>query len=209
VVAGSKLRLSVAGFADGAALRVSITDQPDFVVTAANGSYIWETYVPLSAPSKTFLIHAADATGASADGSYTVKSLTESKLQLVKTQGDAQTGAPGALLAQKLRVQLQDETGTPVIGVAVTFAASPGGQLLSSATTVTDSTGQAEAAVRLPLAEGLALYTAEAARLVSTFSARAAASSLTNYPVFLQSDAAYGGATLGKGPATIAQKALC
>jgi uncharacterized protein (TIGR03437 family) len=205
VVAGSRLRLSVTGFADGATLRVSVTDQPDFVVTAPTGSYIWETFVPLSAPSKTFTIHAADSTGVTADGSYSVKALTESKLQLVKTQGDAQTAAPGAQPAQKLRVQLQDENGTPVIGIPVTFAASPGAQILS-ATTITDSTGQAEAAVRLPLAEGLALVTAEAARLVSTFSARAAAVSLPNYPTFLQSDAPYGSTALGKGTATVAQK---
>src|SRR5207249_1077243 len=119
------------------------------------------TYVPLSAPSKTFTVHAVDESGASADGSYTVKSLAESRLQLVKAQGDAQAGAPGAQLAQKLRVQLQDSSGTPVIGVAVTFAASPGGQIVSAAAS-TDSAGQAEAAVRLPLGEGLALFTAEA-----------------------------------------------
>src|SRR5207249_6909556 len=186
-------------------LRVSVTDQPDFVVTTANGSYIWETYVPLSAPSKTFTIHAVDAGGVTADGSYTVKSLSESKLQLVKAQGDAQIAAPGAQPAQKLRVQLRDENGTPVIGVPVTFAASPGGQIIS-ATALTDDSGQAEAAVRLPPGEGLALFTVEAARLVATFSARGAAVSLTNFPVFLQSDAAYGNATLGKGPATVAQK---
>ena len=156
VVAGSRLRLSVTGFTDGATLRVSVTDQPDFVVTAANGSYIWETFVPLSAPSKTFTVRAVDSSGVTADGSYSVKSLTESKLRLVKTQGDAQTAAPGAQPAQKLKVQLQDENGTPVIGIPVTFAASPGAQLVST-TAITDETGQAEAAVRLPPAEGLGL----------------------------------------------------
>ena len=60
-------------------------------MNAASGSYIWETFVPLSAPSKIFMIHAADSSGVTADGCYTVKALTESKLQLVKTQGDAQT----------------------------------------------------------------------------------------------------------------------
>jgi len=59
------------------------------VVTAASGSYIWETFVPLSAPSKTFFVHAADASGVTADGSYAVKSLTESKLRLVKTHSRA------------------------------------------------------------------------------------------------------------------------
>ena len=206
VVAGSRLRLSVTGFPDGSALRVSIADQADFVVPAPNGAYSWETYVPLSAPSRTFAIHALDTkTGAAADGSYTVKSLTESRLQLVKTQGDAQTAAPGAQLAQKLRVELRDENGTPVIGVPVTFAASSGGQIVPS-TAITDESGRAETSLRLPLAEGLALVTAEAARLVATFSARSAAVSLANFPAFLQSDAAYGNTALGKGPATVAEK---
>ena len=206
VVAGSRLRLSVSGFADGSTLRVSITGQQDFLVTTVNGSYTWDTFVPLSAPSQTFMIHAVDTSaGVTADGSYTVKSLTESQLKLTATQGDSQSGAPGAQLAQTLRVQLTDSSGTPVIGIPVAFAASTGGQILS-ATAVTDNSGQAEAAVRLPLSEGLALFTATAARLVATFSARAAATSLTKYPTFLQSDAPYGSTALGKGSATIAQK---
>ena len=206
VVAGSRVRLSVTGFADGSTLRVSITGQPDFVVTTSNGSYTWDTFVPPSAPSQTYLIHAVDSSaGTMADGSYTVKSLAESQLKLAPTQGDGQSGAPGAQLAQTLRVQLTDSSGAPVIGIPVTFAASTGGQVLS-APAVTDSFGQAEAAVRLPSSEGLALFTATAARLVATFSARVAATSLTRYPSFLQSDASYGTTTLGKGAATIAQK---
>ena len=206
VVAGSRLRLSVTGFTDGSPLRVSITEQPDFVVTAPNGSYSWETYVPLSAPSRTFAIHAVDTrTGATADGSYTVKSLTESRLQLVKVQGDGQTAAPGAHVAQKLRAELRDENGTPVIGVPITFAASSGGQIVPL-TAITDEAGQAEASLRLPFVEGLALATAEAARLVTTFSARATAVSLTNFPTFRQSDAPHGGIALGKGTATVAEK---
>jgi len=52
VVAGSRVRLSVTGFADGSTLRVSITGQQDFVVTTTNGSYTWDVFVPLSAPSQ-------------------------------------------------------------------------------------------------------------------------------------------------------------
>ena len=206
VVAGSRLRLSVNGFADGSTLRVSISGQQDFVVTTVNGSYTWDAFIPLSAPSQTILVHAVDTSdGTAADGSYTVKSLTESQLQLAATQGASQTGAPGAQLAQTLRVQLTDSNGTAVIGAAVTFAASSGGQIVSS-TGVTDSAGQAEAAVRLPASEGLALFTATAGRLVATFSARAAAMSLTKFPTFLQSDAPYGSTVLGRGTATVAQK---
>src|SRR5260370_4471085 len=77
VVAGSRLRLSVNGFADGSTLRVSISGQQDFVVTTVNGSYTWDAFIPLSAASQTILVHAVDSSsGTSADRSYTVKSLT-------------------------------------------------------------------------------------------------------------------------------------
>src|SRR5205823_306100 len=87
VAAGSRVRLSVTGFADGSTLRISITGQPDFVVTTANGAYSWDIFVPLSTPSQTYLIHAVDTSaGTAADGSYSVKSLTESQLKLAPAQ---------------------------------------------------------------------------------------------------------------------------
>ena len=207
VVAGSRLHLAVAGFDDGATLRVSVSGQPDFVVTAPNGSYTWDTYVPLGAASRSVAIHAVDMAnaGASADGSYTVKALSSSSLQLAKARGDGQSGALGALLAQALQVKLQDAGGNGVSGVPVAFAASSGGRIVS-ASAVTDAAGQAQAVVRLPAVAGLALFTATASGQVATFSATAAAMSLANYPAFLQSDAPYGVSVLGAGPASIAQK---
>lgn len=206
VVAGGRLRFSVTGFADGATLQISIAGQPDFMVTAANGSYTWDAYVPLSAQSKTIAIHAVDmSSGTAVDGSYTVKALASSSLQLAKTQGDAQSGAPGAALAQALQVRLQDASGNPVSGLPITFAASPGGQILT-ASSITDGAGLAQATVRLPTSPGLALFTAQSSGQVATFGATVAAISLANYPVFLQSDAPYGVALLGKGSASVAQK---
>ncbi len=210
VVAGSRLHLAVTGFADGATLQVSISGQSPFVVTAATGSYAWDTYIPLTAASSSVTIQATDITngasgGALTSGSYAVKALSSSTLQLAKTQGDTQTGAPGAKLAQSLQVRLQDGSGNPVSGIPVTFGASPGGQIITS-TTMTDGSGLAQATVRMPPAPGLALFTAQAGSQVATFSATAAAMSLNNYPTFKQSDAPYGVSVLGAGPASIAQK---
>ena len=210
VVAGSRLQTAVTGFAPGAILDVSITGQPDFVVNTANGSYTWVSYVPLSAGAKTVTIQALDITngptgGAAASGSYTVKALTSSSLQIAKAQGDSQSGVPGAQLALPLQAQVQDSNGNPVSGITVAWVASPGGQIVSS-TSVTDGSGLAQATVRMPPSVGLALFTAAANGQVATFSATAAAKSLSNYPAFLENTAPYGTAILGKGPATIAQK---
>ena len=203
VVAGSRLRLSVSGFPDGSTLRVSVTGQADFVAAAKNGAFGWEVYVPLTAASATVRVQAADpASGASAETSYTVRALSESRLQLTKVQGDGQVGPPGAVLPQRLRVALKDESGAPVPGVAVTFSASPGAQVMSGGSAVTNDRGEAEAAVRLPSSEGISLVTAESVRVVSTFSLRSAAAQLNNFPRLTQSV----DALLGGGPARIAQK---
>ncbi|MEO7653110.1 MAG: Ig-like domain-containing protein, partial [Bryobacteraceae bacterium] len=127
--------------------------------------------------------------------------MSESKLALAKTQGDGQSGPPGALLSQRLRIAVRDETGNPVAGVGVTFTPSPGAQVISS-TPVTDNSGQAEASIRLPLSEGVVLVSAEAARLVTTFNLRTTPVQLSNFPKLTQDSSSL----LGAGPATIAQK---
>jgi len=199
---GSRVRIGIGGFAAGSTVRVSISEQPDFVVQLPAGAYSWEAYVPASARSSTVLIRAQDTKGsAAADGSYQIKALAEQRLQLTKVRGDAQSAAPGAQLPQALRVLLKDEAGNPVAGVAVRFTASPGAQATPSSA-VTDAGGEAEATLRLPPAEGVALCTAEVQRQIVTFSARATPSTLANFPRFTQA----GDAPLGKGSGTLAQK---
>ena len=202
VIAGSRVRLTVSGFDAGAKLSVSITGQPDFEVTVLTGAYSWEAFVPATAASGTVQVRAVDAgSSKSAEGSYQIKAAAEAGLQLKKLKGDAQIAPPGALAPQPLRVSLRDDRGNPVAGVSVRFAASPGAQI-APASALTDQNGEAEAALRLPSSEGIALATAEASRLVVTFSAQAARVALTNFPKFTQT----GDAPLGKGPGTIAQK---
>jgi uncharacterized protein (TIGR03437 family) len=137
----------------------------------------------------------------SAQTSYTIRAASSVALTLAAVSGDMQTGAPGAVLGTPLTVVLKDSLGNPAPGQAVTFTASPGGQIVSSST-ATDANGNASAVLRLPASASLALVTAQAAHQVVTFSASAAAFSLTNFPAISQVVAG----TLGKGMDTIRAK---
>ena len=202
VTAGSRVRLTVSGFAAGERVRVSVSGQTDFEVTALTGAYSWEAWVPGNAAAALVLVRATDAQGAkAAEGSYRIRTIAETRYQLAKLLGDAQTGAPGALLPKPLRISLRDESGSPVSGAQVRFAASPGAQVVP-ATAVTGDNGEAEANLRLPAWEGAALATAEALRQVATFSALAGRSTLTSFSGFKQT----GDALLGQGPGTLAEK---
>ncbi|PWU09764.1 MAG: hypothetical protein C5B51_05610, partial [Terriglobia bacterium] len=202
VLSGTAVHLVAGGFNNGATVRVSQTGQPDFVVTLTSGAYAWDVQVPSAASSGAVTIRAADVnSNAAAQATYTVRNVASAALTLSTLSGDHQSGAPGALLPQKLAVVVQDSSGNPAPGQTVTFAASPGAQV-TPASVVTDAGGMATAALRLPVAEGVALATAQAARQVVTFSARAAAQSLTNFQALSQ---AVDG-TLGNGADSIRQK---
>ena len=205
ITAGGTVQLAVIGFANGGTIRISLSGQPDFVASTANGAYSWSVYWPLTSASQTIAIHAVDtrAASAAADGTLTVRGFSSTRAQLAKAQGDNQSGLPGALLATPLVVVLTDSSGNPVSGAQVTFEASAGAQL-SAATAVTDSAGHASTMLRLPGAKGVAGVTARStlAPQPVTFSANAAPSTFANFPSLQQS----GGAQLGNGSPTIAQK---
>jgi uncharacterized protein (TIGR03437 family) len=205
IAAGSRARLAIVGFPNNSTIRVSISGSPDFLVTSANGAYSWEMSIPLTSKSGIVAIHAADTKGPStADGTLTIKGFIDNRLPIAKVQGDNQTGMPGAALPLSLRIALKDSSGSPVVGATVVFQASPGAQL-STATTVTDSSGQAETFLRLPAIEGVTAVTADVPSIAQnpvSFYARSAASSLSNFPQLTQA----GNIPLGRGTATIAQK---
>jgi uncharacterized protein (TIGR03437 family) len=200
VLSGSFVHLTVGGFNNNAAVQVSITGQPNFQATLSGGAYVWDVYVPATASSGTVVVRAVSGALA-AQTSYTIRAASAVALTLAAVSGDMQTGAPGAVLATPLTVVLKDTLGDPAPGQAVTFAASPGAQIVSSST-VTDANGNASAVLRLPASASLALVTAQAAHQVVTFSASAAAFSLTNFPAISQVVAG----TLGKGTDTIRAK---
>ena len=206
VLVGTRLRLAVGGFADGATIQVTVTGQPDFTVKTTTGAYAWETIVPLTAKSGPVAIHAVDtATNAVADGIYTVRTALELTLQLLKASGDGQTGFPGAVLGIPLDLLVKDTSGSPVAGIPVLFQVSSGADLVSSSA-VTDDAGHASAQVRLPSREGLTLVSAAAGKTVVTFSAQAQRGSLLNFPKQSQSVPPATDVPLGNGSGTITDK---
>ncbi|MBI2687918.1 MAG: hypothetical protein HYX27_16540 [Acidobacteria bacterium] len=182
-VAGSRIRLAAGGFPDNSTLRVSTTGLPDFIVRATNGSYAWDAWIPADSPSRTVTVRAVVTTASTtaAEATYSVRSAAESRPKLTKVRGDAQSGAPGTRLPIPLRVNLKDESGSPLVGVTVTYAASPGAEI-SPRSTSTDINGDAEAVLRLPSGSGIALATAEASRQVVTFSAQVTGTAVSNFP---------------------------
>lgn len=181
-IAGSRIRLSIGGFPDNAAIRVSVTGQPDFNVRVRNGSYSWDAWIPPDATTRTITVRAiATATNVVAETTYSVRAAIDARLRLTKTRGDAQSGAPGTRLPIPLRVNLRDETGIPLVGVAVTFEPSSGGAIAPSAAS-TDINGDAETTLRLPAAEGIVLVTARASNQVVTFTARIAGTTVSSFP---------------------------
>ncbi len=207
MAAGGRAHLAIIGFPNNSTIRVSVSGQPDFLATTADGAYSWDMFIPLSSKSGTVSVHAADTGGTStANGTLAIKGfdLASNRISIAKVQGDNQTGSPGALLPLSLRIALLDSSGTPVMGAPVVFQGSPGAQL-SLTTASTDSSGQAETFVRLPASLGVTLVTANSPSIAQnpvTFGALSAASTLPGFP---QLQAA-GSTPVGNGTATIGQK---
>ncbi len=200
VPAGSRVRLAVSGFADQSSLRISISGQPDFVVNTKTGSYSWEAYVPANATGATVTVKATQMNGStSAQGSYLVRSVAEARPHVVKLEGDNQVGVAGGVLAKSLKVAVRDDAGNAILGIPVSFEASPGSQILSSSQN-TDVNGEASAILRLAASEGVVLATARVSGSAPvTFSARVADSTVNNFPKFLQS----GETPVGDGTGTM------
>jgi uncharacterized protein (TIGR03437 family) len=197
------VHISVAGFANGASVRVSQTGQADFVVTAPNGAYAWDAWIPASAAAGVVTVKAADAanSASSATATYTVYTTAANAMTLAVVSGDQQTGPPGAALPLPLTVMLKDQNGNPVAGQTVAFAASPGASV-APASAVTDANGTASASLRMPMAEGISLATATSGKSILTFNEKSQAASLANFPALSQNVSG----TLGNGADTIQNK---
>ncbi len=182
VIAGSRVRLALGGFGENRRIRVRTTGEQDFFVQPLNGAFAWDLLVRANANPGTITVSAEDTErNVSARTTFTVRALADARPRLTKVRGDGQAGPPGSLLAVPLRVQLLDESSNPLAGVAVTFTPSPGGSLARFAA-VTDSNGEAEAVLRLPSREGIALVTAEALLQVVTFQVRMTGGTLSSFP---------------------------
>ncbi|HET8547584.1 MAG TPA: Ig-like domain-containing protein, partial [Bryobacteraceae bacterium] len=160
---------------------VSVSGRPDFFVTSDSGAHAWQVWIPPNAPSETVAVRATTDAGVLALATYNVRSRAETRIQLRKTAGDSQTGAPAAALPQALRIRATDDAGNPVAGLPVRWTASPGAAIFT-AEQATNELGEAQARLRMPSGESVALATAEAGRQVTTFSARASRFVLANFP---------------------------
>ena len=79
----------------------------------------------------------------------TVKYDNRAHPALLKISGYNQQGASGETLAQPFVVAVQDENGSALEGVQVTFTVTEGGGTLSSTTSTTDANGQAATTLTL------------------------------------------------------------
>ena len=79
----------------------------------------------------------------------TVKYDNRAHPALLKISGYNQQGASGETLAQPFVVAVQDENGSALEGVQVTFTVTEGGGTLSAATDTTDANGQAATTLTL------------------------------------------------------------
>ena len=183
VAAGSKIRIAAGGFEAGATLRITVGNQPDFIVKTETGAYAWEVFVPVNSESGLINLRAADVNNvrALAVGSYLVQSGLEVLAKVTKISGDLQSGVPGGRLPLPIAVRVTDENNVPLVGLPIRFNASPGAQI-EAQSAVTDERGEARAFLRLPLAEVPALATAEAGRQIVTFAGTSRAGALPNFP---------------------------
>ena len=203
ISAGARALLAISGFPSGDSIKVSVTGEPPFTVTTANGSYSWDMFIPLTASSGVLTISAADASGASATGALTVRGFDKNRVQMSVVGGNNQTSAPGSLLPVPFQVAMLDASGAPVVGAPVTFSAASGVQL-STVSAVTDSSGHAATYVRLPKIAGVTGVNASSSLAQSgvTLFAVAAPSVIANLPAVQET----GSTALGNGTATIGQK---
>jgi hypothetical protein len=98
------------------------------------------------------------AAGCSSDNDTTTQTATAVTI----VSGNNQSGTVASSLASAVTVQVNDQNGSPVSGVMVTFAAT-GGATLGSTTATTNSAGQASTSVSLGTSAGSDTVTASIA----------------------------------------------
>ena len=136
VVPGGRLTLTVSGFSNGATVKISVTNQPDFTVTLPIGAFSWNYVVSSTAVVGSVKIAAIDTSSeATAAGSFAIQSTASLGAKLAIVQGNSQTAGVSAVLPLPLKVSVKDSSGNPLTNVAVMFVASPGATISSSALT--------------------------------------------------------------------------
>ena len=105
----------------------------------------------------TNVVVSASVTGVSS-ATFSVTATPAPPSDLAKVSGDGQSGSDGTALAAPLIIQVLDEFGNPVAGVAVTWTTTAG--TFSQADAVTDINGEAKAVLTLGSSSGSETVTA-------------------------------------------------
>ena len=148
---------------------VDLSFSPDGTILASGTSHLNEDVILWDVATRTKIAtlegHASTVSSVSfssdgtilASGSddgtvllWDMEKLTQPQPQtLVKVSGDKQEGVPSAPLANPLIVEVKDQNGNVLEGVAVTFSVTEGEGTLSVNTATTDSSGRAQTVLTL------------------------------------------------------------
>ena len=139
---------ALAGLTNLIELRLENNDITDLSPLAANtglgnGDEVWVLSNPLSYTSLYTHIRALQSRR------VTVEFDRQAHSALLKISGDAQKSVPSSPLSNPFVVEVQDETGSAIPGVSVTFALTRGGGTLSVTSTTTDEDGRVESTLTL------------------------------------------------------------
>jgi adhesin/invasin len=141
----------------------SITPQS---TTDASGIAVATRTLGTGAGTQTAAASVGGLTGSPV--SFTASALADAASQVVKVAGDGLSGTVNALVPTAPQVRVTDQYGNPVSGVAVTFAVTSGGGLLTGASQSTDAAGLATVGSwRLGTIAGANTLTATAAGVAS------------------------------------------
>jgi alpha-tubulin suppressor-like RCC1 family protein len=91
---------------------------------------------------------------ASCDGGDPIGPLPVAGTTLVLVSGTPQSGAVGTALAQDFVVRAEDQSGTPLAGVSVTWSVTAGGGSITPTTDLTDAQGLSQARLTLGATAG-------------------------------------------------------
>ena len=84
---------------------------------------------------------------------------------LSKISGDNQSGVPGAILGNPFVIEVRDENGSALEGIAITFTVTAGDGTLSTTRTTTDTNGRAQSILTLGPNIGTQTVSVSAARI--------------------------------------------
>ena len=145
----------------GVSVKFLTSDSGSFSAATATTDTLGQATTLFTPGKKAGSVVVSASVAGITSATFQVNATPAAPSDLSKASGDAQTGADGTALAAPLVVQITDEFGNPVAGVAITWTVTGG--TLSSADAVTDANGEAHAVLTLGASSGSETVTAHIA----------------------------------------------